>query len=520
MHVVLVHPPTIASVTTLSQEAVPPLGLAYVAGALRADGQRVTVVDAVGEALDQLAIYPRARASMLRGLSFDEIVARIPADATLIGVSCMFSNAWCPTRDLVERIHEAFPGVPIALGGEHATACWELVLRTCEAVTFCVLGEGERTLCELSRCLDEGSDPRLVPGVAARAPGGAPGLAPPDAPIPLKRARIRDIDAIAEPYWEAFPLEKYIDGHYNHGVVRGRSMPILASRGCPYRCTFCSSPRMWTTKWVVRSPRELVAEMKRCIERYRVNDFAFYDLTAIIRRDWLVEFCTLLLDEKLDITWQLPSGTRSEAIDGEVATLLFASGCKNINYAPESGSPRELERIQKRVNLGRMLRSMRDAARAGIDVKVNIILGFPDETLSDVLRTYAFLARCAIAGAEAVSIFPFCAYPGSEMHDEMVAKGSVRMDDDYFLGLVFTDYTHVTAYGAGRSAALLRAAVLLGIVWFHAVQTVAHPSRTLDIVRQLTRRTQNSKVANAIEPMRRRRAAYRKLRAEPTGPRG
>ena len=89
------------------------------------------------------------------------------------------------------------------------------------------------------------------------------------------------------------------------------------------------------------------------------------------------------------MTWQLPSGTRSEAIDAEVARLLYRSGCRNLSYAPESGSPEVLEQIKKRVKIPRMLESMRDCTREGLSLKVNIIAGLPDEEPRHVMGDHA-----------------------------------------------------------------------------------------------------------------------------------
>ena len=110
MRVTLIHPPTIAAVSTFAQEAVPPLGLAYVAAAVRDAGYPLCVIDSVGLGLDRHALYPAIPRSVLTGLPFDEIVARIPSDTDVIGVSCMFSNAWYPTRDLLVAIRARLEG--------------------------------------------------------------------------------------------------------------------------------------------------------------------------------------------------------------------------------------------------------------------------------------------------------------------------------------------------------------------------------------------------------------------------
>lgn len=505
MKVALVNPPTVASVTTFAEEAVPPLGLAYVAAAVTAAGYVLTVVDAVGEALSSYRIHSRENRSLVRGLTAPAICARIPPDTRVIGVSCMFSNAWVPTRGLLFALRAAFPRAVFVVGGEHATACAELVLAT-SPVDACVLGEGEITFVELLRAVEEGAPLAGLPGVAARSA----------APVPLRpiRRKRAPLPTIAEPAWDLFPIERYIAGGHNHGVVRGRTMPILASRGCPYQCTFCSSPAMWTTKWAARAPEDVVAEMRRYVDRYRANDFAFYDLTTIIRRDWIVAFCRLLVLSGLEVTWQLPSGTRSEAIDAEVAELLHRSGCRNLNYAPESGSPAVLRRIKKRVALPRMLGSMRDAVGAGLAVKTNIILGFPGETLAEVGETYRFIAQVAALGVEAVSIFPFCPYPGSELFEQLRREGRVELSDAYFDGLVYTDLASLSSYDEHLGTTALKALVLGGNAVFFAVQLGTHPRRVLELVRQLVGGEGSAKLASVVLPVRRRRAAFRELLAE------
>src|SRR5262245_54272298 len=121
MHVTLINPPTVSTPTTFAQEAVPPLGLAYVCAAALAAGHDVEVVDAVGSALDTFDVWSLEHRAMLRGLSFDDVVARVPRHTELIGVSCMFSIAWPPIRALLGRLKAARPGARIVLGGEHAT---------------------------------------------------------------------------------------------------------------------------------------------------------------------------------------------------------------------------------------------------------------------------------------------------------------------------------------------------------------------------------------------------------------
>ncbi len=123
------------------------------------------------------------------------------------------------------------------------------------------------------------------------------------------------------------------------GVNRGRSMPILATRGCPFRCTFCSSPEMWTTRYTVRPVEELVDEIESYVKTHEISNVDFEDLTAFIKRDWILALCAEIERRQLRITYQLPGGTRSEALDREVLEALYRTGCRNITYRRSPARP-------------------------------------------------------------------------------------------------------------------------------------------------------------------------------------
>jgi radical SAM superfamily enzyme YgiQ (UPF0313 family) len=503
-NVCLVRCPTVSNVGAVGQDAVPPLGLAYISAALKRAGHRVSAVDAVGEAVDQYSRIPWTSRTLAHGLVTPQILERIDADAEVIGIACMFSVEWLLVRELVEAIRQAFPRAHIVLGGEHATACPEYSLQDSSA-DICVLGEGEATIVELVDALLLGEDLHQVPGIAFRGPDG-PVRTPP-------RSRIRPIDDIPDPDWDSFPIETYLHQHLNFGVDLGRSMPILASRGCPYQCTFCSSPQMWTTLWTARKPELVLGEIKHYMARYGAVNFDFYDLTAIVDKRWIRAFSQLLIDEDLKITWQLPSGTRSEAIDEEVCRLLYGSGCRVINYAPESGSPQELERIKKKVEPGRMLTSMRGAHRAGLQIKANFIFGLPGSTWGDVARTFGFIARVARIGVDDINAFPFSPYPGSELFTGLVASGRVRFTEEYFRSLLaYTDPEHSVSYCDLLGSRSLSVLCLVAMAYFYVMSCLCRPIRAIRFVGAVLGRASATKLGTALETRRRKRHALQLAR--------
>jgi anaerobic magnesium-protoporphyrin IX monomethyl ester cyclase len=474
--VTLVRPPTVVPKWAHTTPICPPIGVAYVASAVREAGHRVAIVDALGEGILETRAVEGRPGFLTRGLSIEELVQRVDQGTTCVGLSCMFSHEWPMTRSVINELRKALPHAVIVAGGEHVTALPEFSLTDCQALDCCVLGEGEETIVDLVASLDMGRPIAEVPGLVYRENG--------DTIRTATRGRIRQLNDIAPPAWDLVPLANYLDSGLGFGVNRGRCLPVLASRGCPYECTFCSNPTMWTTRWIARDPDILLNEMLGYIEQYHIENFDFYDLTAIVRRDWIIDFCQKLIERGHRFTWQLPSGTRSEAIDGKVARLLYDSGCRNVSYAPESGSPSVLKRIKKKVALDRMKSSMRAAIKSGLNVKANIIIGFPGETHGEIFETLRFLVEMALIGVHDMSISPFSPYPGSELFDDLRKNGKIsELSDDYFYSLeTYTDLLHtisMSEHVGGRALGLYRS---FGMLLFYGVAFAARPWRIVKTI--------------------------------------
>jgi radical SAM superfamily enzyme YgiQ (UPF0313 family) len=497
MKICLVRPSIVVPARNQTTMFTPPLGLAYVAGALRGAGFDVEAVDAVGESFDTR--HPVENDCFLYGLSPEETVARIPRDARIIGIAFGFSFEWPYARRLTQAIRAHFPDALLIGGGEHVTAVPERSLED-SPLDVIVLGEGEETAAALARALAEGRlDPARIDGIGYKDRSGRAVINP-------RRARKREIDDIPWPAWDLFPIRNYLDRGFGFGVNLGRSMPVLASRGCPYQCTFCSSPSMWTTRWIARDSDRLLDEMAHYQKVYGAENFDFYDLTAIVKKSWIVSFCEKIERRRMSFTWQLPSGTRSEAIDGEVARLLYRSGCRNLSYSPESGSPTVLARIKKKIHPDAVVDSIASCRREGMSVKCNIILGFPGETVREVLESYRFIARMAVAGAEDISVWGFSPYPGSELFEETIRQRRIPLDDAYYDGLrSYADASRTHSYNPNFSDRKLKVLRFIGTVLFYGLQWLIRPWRPFRIVYNLARGKQKSRGEMALANMIRRR---------------
>ncbi|HEY8428021.1 MAG TPA: radical SAM protein [Sandaracinaceae bacterium] len=490
--VVLVRPPLRLPKASYSTLACPPLALAYLAAALREAGIDVRIIDAVGEAPRRYFKLADARFLGV-GLTAEEVADRVPDDATFVGVTCMFSESWPIARDTIRAVRARRPGIPIVAGGEHPTALPEHTLRDSGAVDVVALGEGEETVVELARAIAQRTPLERVAGIAFLRDGEVVRTPP--------RARIRALGDIPRPAWDLVPLEAYLANGLAYGIGRQRTLPILATRGCPYQCTFCSSPQMWTTRWIARDPEDVLDEMQEAVDRWGIENFDFYDLTAILKKEWLLTFCTRMKERGLRVTWQIPSGTRSEALDGDVLRLLRETGVRHVVYAPESGSPALLKRIKKKVNLDRMKESIAAAASAGLTVKCNLIVGFPDETFAEAMETVRFCRQVARLGATDVNVGPFCPYPGSALYGQLVAGGELdpNHDDAYFDMLaMYSDLAHTRSWSKHMTHRQVTLARFLGMSEFYALAFARRPARLFELPRNVASGRHQTRLDRAL----------------------
>lgn len=469
--ITLINPPGIKIFTgPQMQTPNPPLGLAYVAASVKKAGYQYYVIDGTGEALDTVSPYSDRNDIMVQGLSFDEIVRRVPLQTDIIGISCMFSTLWPLTNRLAMRVREKFPRALMVLGSEHGTAAPEYVLAN-SPFDVVVLGEGEETFIELIRAYYAGSRLNEVKGIAFR-----------DGSTVVKTglsARKREVDAIPLPDWDSFPLEEYISRHQINGTNLGRSMPILGTRGCPFQCTFCSSPGMWTQRWIPRNPKLLTDEMELYVKKYHVTNFDFQDLTAIVNRQWIVDFCRELIQRDINITWQMPSGTRAEVFNEEVADLLYRSGCRALAFAPESGSPEILKIVKKQVNLDKMLVSMHAAVKRGLKLSCFIVIGFPDDTRNTLRQTLKLIWKMALLGVHDVAVTKFVPYPGSELFLRLQREGKIQLDNEFFVSPMDFYTKKAPSYANSVSTSRLYWTMLWMFVNFYVLSFVFRPVRVI-----------------------------------------
>jgi anaerobic magnesium-protoporphyrin IX monomethyl ester cyclase len=366
----------------------PPLGLLYVAGALRAAGHRVRVWD--GDPWLETDLVDRV----------------CDFDPEVVGLSFL-TMTWTRAVELALALRARLPGLRLMAGGPHATAEPDTTLAALQADVV-VIGEGERTAVAVLDAWQAGRDPTGTPGTLTRQGKGA-------AAVP-----IADLDAVPLPARDLTDFERYLSPP---GLIRGlgsaRHASVLAGRGCRYRCTFCASHLQLGRDLRMRSPAGVVAEIDELVRRYSVRGLYFVDDIFTGDRHWVRAFCDLLEKRGHDLEWACQS--RVESVDRVTLVAMQRAGCAQIDFGVESGSKAVLRRMKKGTAREPVVRAFDLVHETGMRTGASFILGSPGEAEEDVADTLELAERIR---SDWTVFFFSTPYPGTDLWRELHAGGT------------------------------------------------------------------------------------------------
>ena len=523
MKVQLIHPPLYLNVHAMTALRPSfPLGLAYIASTLREAGHDVSLLDAVAEAPEQVTQSKSKKQLFALGLTTDEIVERLDPAAEAFCLTNMWTFSWPLVRELCHAMKERFPDKPLVCGGEHFSGLPKLSMQQAP-VDFIIRGEGEQGAAEVVNglALGEKVDWSLVPGIWYRDADGEPVASA------ETRPRNKDVDSIPWPAWDLIDIEVYNDQGFICGLNMGKTMPILATRGCPYQCTYCASPNMWTTRWYARNPIDVVDEMQSYKEKYGATNFPFQDLTAILKRDWIIEFCNELKRRDLGLTWQFPSGTRCEVIDDEVAGLLRETGGHSLALAPESGSERTRKLIKKRMKTESLLEAVKASVKNKLNVTIFTVIAFPHDTAEDLKDTVRLARKLGRMGIDDTAVGFFFPIPNTELYHKLMDEGRVTLEDDFLMTPIFANEEKLLEennYCEHLSAKQLTRWKYKILINFYLWSFAFHPTKPFRILWNALRGKETRKLETYLVDLRKklgiaiRNKFRRKKRGEKTEP--
>ncbi|MDD5070787.1 MAG: radical SAM protein [Candidatus Omnitrophica bacterium] len=186
--------------------------------------------------------------------------------------------------------------------------------------------------------------------------------------------------------------------------------PLLSSRGCPYRCNFCSE-RLLYKKLRCHSPQYITEQIIHLKKQNKVTNFVFCD--SLINYDdlWLETFCRLVISRKLNITWQAQMRIK-KGFSLSLAKLIRMSGCVNLFIGLESVSDNTLKAMNKGYSKNTAISFLSTLKQAGLQFEISLIIGYPKESETDFKETYDFLKTSRNLIPKIAQINPFVDYLG------------------------------------------------------------------------------------------------------------
>ncbi len=362
-----------------------PIGLYYLAAALRHQGHHVEI---------------------LNWYNFKDLIQARKHLKTLnpdvIGFSIFNANRWGGI-DLAQIAKECLPDVPVVFGGVGATFLWQHLLTHFPAIDYVIVGEGEQSFLALVEALAARENrERLsqIKGLALRL-NGRPHLTAPAEFIP-------DIDQLPDP-------ARYFS--FQH---------VISSRGCPWNCVFCGSPRFWKRKVRFHTPEYFVEQLER-LYRKGINFFYVSDDTFTLKKERVIRICEQILKRKLRITWQAIS--RVDCLDEEIVYWMRRAGCLQISFGVESGSEKIRNKVlNKKLTEESIQKAFKLCRAYGILPRAYFIYGCPGESRKTIQASINLMKRIKPLS---MLCYILDIYPGTALYEDF--KKRTQSNDDVWL---------------------------------------------------------------------------------------
>jgi len=408
----IVNPPFHLPIDT---RTTPHLGLAYLAAVSEERGDEVFLFDADVE--DE---------------PITEAIKRFQPE--IVGITAntpQVKSAW-RTAQAVKSVAD----IPVVLGGPHVSVLpAESVMRP--EVDVVVRGEGEPMWIKLTEIIENTKQGN--PNFTARDlldPQNAllDGLLGISYFTTDKQERhnpdhppIADLDTLPFPAYHVFKMDRYTNLQPATDAIDGaKSFSVMTSRGCPYRCTFCSQSIM-PIKWRARSPENVLKEWQHLVHEMGAQEIGVLDDSANIQVDRLERIADLLIENKVNhVPWIFVNGIRANLATEQFLGKLKKAGLKRTAFGVESGDPDVLLSIDKKIDHDTIRQAFKNAKSVGIETIGFFIIGLPGETEESMDRTIEFACEVDPLIANFSMMTP---YPGTKVYEIAKRQGRLLLDD-------------------------------------------------------------------------------------------
>ena len=396
MHVLLLEPPK-TPWEMMGDVVALPLGLAQLAGCLEAAGIPVDILDA--NALE---------------IGWDELGTAIAQrEPDLIGSTVY--TPWAPDVARAVRVaRQAVPGAVIALGGPHVTFTAEETLETMPEVDVVARGEGDQIIVELARALDNGDRLDGVPGISFRRDGQV--VETPIAP-PL------DTRALPMPAFHLMPMERYY-----FASLGGPFATVIASRGCPFQCTFCSEWPFWGGGWRPHDPQQVVEQIDVLVNRYGRKNIWFGDDCFNVDGNHIAAICEGILQRGIDVNWYYQGRADLVVKYKDLLPLMRRSGNRMVQIGIEASNDEQRAELNKQLRTETAEEAVRLLRQNDIVCQGMLIVGLPGDSPRTFEEKVSLVNRLNV---DFPVFLVYTLFPGAPDYDKAIAKGWIELPANY-----------------------------------------------------------------------------------------
>ena len=413
MKILLIHPQwleTYGNYKAAAKQGVfyPPLGIMYIGTLLKQKNHDIRLIDAEAE-----------------GKTINEILQFLKEfKPDLVGITST-TPIYHKAKELAQKIKEAM-NIPIVIGGAHACVMREKTLEDCQYFDYVVYGEGEITALELIEALEGKKKLKDIRGLVYREKGKI-----------IKNSQrefIKDLNSLPIPDRSLIKNEKYMWSAPGKGIVKTAS--IMASRGCPFHCLYCSQRNVFGETLRYRSADNILKEIEEIVNKYGINHLTFLDDNLTINRKLMIDMSNQIIERGIKITFE--GSTRANLVDEELLKKLKEAGLRRISFGIESGNQRILEVIKKGVTLEEIRNAYKIAKKTGLETRGSAMIGLPTETRKEVMDTLNFIK--SLDDCDQIYLNITTPYPGTEL-SRMAEQGEGGIK------LLSKDYSEYKRYG-------------------------------------------------------------------------
>jgi len=378
----------VAPPNRITDQLMPDIGIGFLASVLRDAGYSIDFIDMERDSISTAELGRRVK----------------DGDYLMAGLK-VFSSFLPEAKEVIEAIKNNGPNIKIVIGGPHPTYAYKESLESLPQVDVAVIGEGEKAVVELANAFVNEISLGGIESICFRRGASL---------IVNEKKSYLNLDDLPIPAWDLIKPDLYSKYENLWFFSKGKTIAnISISRGCPFKCTFCSDFMTSGRQVRYRKIDAVIEEIERLQAYYGVDEIHLTDSIFTVNKKYAYDFSETLIRRGIKIHWATPYGTRLDTLDAPLLRVMEESGCYGTSVGIESGSAEILKFMQKAITPDKVAKKLKLIKETtNMLVQGFFILGYPTETEATIKKTIDFSLTLPL---DMAMFSPFRITPGTEV---------------------------------------------------------------------------------------------------------